>query len=73
MAKDKKNLIRRDDDLEAVDAELEAAMGTLDGANEKVKTLLDSFGAVRPVTEPFETPAETQGQEISEDSGAADP
>ncbi|MCC6155632.1 MAG: hypothetical protein IT367_17815 [Candidatus Hydrogenedentes bacterium] len=43
MAKKAKIVIHRDDDLKSIDDELDAAIGRLDGANDKIGTLLQAL------------------------------
>lgn len=43
MAKKDKIVIRRDDDLKSIDDELDAAIGRLDGANERIGSLLQAL------------------------------
>ncbi|MBM3289669.1 MAG: hypothetical protein FJY92_05915 [Candidatus Hydrogenedentes bacterium] len=40
MAKKERIVIHRDDDLKSIDDELDAAIGRLDGANDRIGTLL---------------------------------
>ena len=40
MAKKERIVIHRDDDLKTIDDELDAAIGRLDGANERIGSLL---------------------------------
>ena len=43
MAKKTKIVIHRDDDLKSIDDELDAAIGRLDGANDKIGSLLQAL------------------------------
>ncbi|HIJ64526.1 MAG TPA: hypothetical protein HPP77_01140 [Candidatus Hydrogenedentes bacterium] len=51
MTRKTKHLIRRSDDLETIDSELETAMRTLDGTNQKVEGLLNSLEGPAPEAE----------------------
>ena len=43
MAKKAKIVIHRDDDLKSIDDELDAAIGRLDGANDKIGSVLQAL------------------------------
>lgn len=52
MAKKSKFVIHRDDDLKSIDDELDAAIGRLDGANDKIGSLLQALDQNQPLDIP---------------------
>ena len=70
MAKKDKIALNRSDDMEAVDAELSAAMETLDSTNNRVVEILETY-APPPESEPDEP--EMQDSEAVLPDGSAEP
>ncbi|MDZ4861194.1 MAG: hypothetical protein SGI88_19655 [Candidatus Hydrogenedentes bacterium] len=58
MPKKEKIVIRRDDNLKTIDDELDAAMGRLDGANDRITTLLHAMDQNQPIEIPVGSAAD---------------
>lgn len=58
MSKKEKIVIKRDDNLKTIDDELDAAMGRLDGANDRIATLLHAMDQNQPIEIPDGTSME---------------
>lgn len=58
MAKKSKIVIHRDDDLKSIDDELDAAIGRLDGANEKIGSLLQALDQNQAIEVPDDITAD---------------
>ncbi|HRI89003.1 MAG TPA: hypothetical protein PLJ47_09760 [Candidatus Hydrogenedentes bacterium] len=52
MPKKEKIVIQRDDSLKSIDDELDAALGRLDGANDRISTLLQAMDQNQPIAIP---------------------
>ncbi|MCL4217247.1 MAG: hypothetical protein KJ052_09630 [Candidatus Hydrogenedentes bacterium] len=63
MAKKEKISIRKNEDLKDIDEELDAALDGLDGANQRIVDLLQTFEQVAEESDvPGPPPEEVQGQ-----------
>lgn len=71
MAKKERIPIRREGDLESIDLELDEALGRLDGANEKIVSLLQSIEASNQAGE-TKVYAEEGGEGEAADAESAD-
>lgn len=72
MAKKERIPIRREGDLEAIDLELDEALGRLEGANEKIVNLLQSIETSN-VADETTIYAEEGGEEDVAGEGPAEP
>ena len=72
MAKKEQIPIRREGDLEAIDLELDEALGRLVGANEKIVNLLQSIESSNQADE-TKVYAEEGGDEGAASEGPAEP
>lgn len=73
MAKKDRIVIRRDDDLKSIDDELDAAIGRLDGANERIGSLLQALDQNQAINIPDQGVAdwhdETTAARAAHDTG----
>ena len=71
MAKKEKISIRKNEDLKDIDAELDAALDGLDGANQRIVDLLQTFEQTAEESDvPGPLPEEVQGQTVDQQESA---